>query len=91
MQADIFSPALRAGSTVIRTIQPGAGVDNQSPLGVPWIMELATGTQVYGAYWHNRFGVAGEGQAIELPTFAARWLYEYLLGCRQQTAAVIIE
>jgi hypothetical protein len=46
-------------------------------------MVLATGQRVHGVFWHNRFGAAGaadEAGGIELPVFAARWLYNALAG-----------
>lgn len=44
----------------------------------PWVMRLSSGQLMYGAYWHQRFGRADTGGAIELsPGDAAhvwRWV-----------------
>jgi hypothetical protein len=77
-QAAIAGPRLSRTETEIRVIQPGATLGSR--FGVPWLMQLATGLRVYGAYWHNCFGAVGDGPDIELSTFAARWLYGLLTG-----------
>jgi hypothetical protein len=77
-QAAIYGPRLQTGPTTLRTVQPGAARDAATPLGLPWLMRLDTGQRLYGAYWHNRFGALSDGPDLELPTFAARWLYGWL-------------
>jgi hypothetical protein len=40
---------------------------------VPWTLELASGRALYGAYWHDRFGVEHGAGGIELsPADAVR-------------------
>lgn len=45
---------------------------------------------LYAANWHNRFGTPNENRALELPTFAARWLYDMLGGAPVTEIPVII-
>lgn len=85
--ASYYGPSLSQGTTTLSRMQPSAQIDVSIPLGLPWLMRLGSGYPVYGAYWHNRFGEAGHGSAIELTTFAARWLYERL----QSSVKVVIE
>ncbi|MEP7287184.1 MAG: hypothetical protein ABI947_15625 [Chloroflexota bacterium] len=100
-QTTIYAPVLPIATTTIHPVQPGASLDSTAPLGVAWLMALHTGQRIYGTFWHNRFGTKYEGvadnQAIELPTFAARWLYELLISYqssdqyRDQPAPIIVE
>lgn len=68
----------------LRAVQPG-GSHGGFPLGVPSMMQLGSATPVYGAFWHNDFGLSPEQSAaiaaIELPPLAAHWLYS----CVQQS------
>ncbi len=84
-QAAIYGPRLPRIDTTLRAVQPGALLGSR--FGVPWLMELATGQRLYGAYWHNRFGLIGDGLDVELSTFAARWLYGLVAN---QPAAVVV-
>ncbi len=50
--------------------------------GIPWRMRLSSGTHerdVYGAYWHNRFGLPGGDADLHLPIQAAKALYRALI------------
>jgi len=76
--ASFYGPALQSGTTTMSRVQPGTRIDGSTSLGLPWLMRLESGYSVHGAFWHNRFGEAGTSPAIELTTFAARWLYEHL-------------
>jgi hypothetical protein len=77
----IFAVPLASTETTIKVVQPGAS--SRSPiLGTPWLMQLASGALVHGAFWHNNFGTRNQDvndAAITLDTFAARWLYQLLL------------
>jgi hypothetical protein len=46
--------------------------------GAPWAMTTLNGPTLVGAYWHNSFGSASDGDAVELPPLAARWLYGHV-------------
>ncbi len=85
LQAEIgyYSPVLAPLQTTISVVQPGAAVNAALPLGLSWLMQLAAGPRVYGAFWHNRTGVRDEGQDVELSTLAARWLYARLASSQQ--------
>jgi hypothetical protein len=67
----------------------------QPPFIRSWVMSLTTdlgrSQQVFGAFWHNRFGMAGGGPHIELPTFAAKWLYSMVESMAGRDVTVIIE
>lgn len=46
--------------------------------GLPWQIRLADDQLIAGAYWHNRFGQAVPGPAVQLPPLLARWLYGFI-------------
>jgi hypothetical protein len=86
----LSSPLLSKSQTSITVIQPGGalgGIDSNDSieadglLGVSWLMSLGQSTPIYGAYWHSRFGdaVTQVKNRIELPIFAARWLYGFII------------
>ncbi len=83
-QSAISARRLTPGRTTLRLKQPGGALTSAKlTLGVPWQMRLGGDRPVYGVFWHNRFGTAGpadEAGGIELPVFAARWLYNALAG-----------
>ncbi|GAB4544101.1 MAG: hypothetical protein OHK0023_00350 [Anaerolineae bacterium] len=60
-----------------------------------WLMllqgALGKPMPVYGAYWHNRFGVPHTYHNVELPPLAARWLYNMLGASPIAEIPVIIE
>ncbi len=88
-QTAICGPRFFTGTTTLRTVQPGAARDAATPLGLPWLMRLDTGQRLYGAYWHNRFGTLSDGPELELPTFAARWLYGWLASHGGATTLIV--
>jgi len=45
--------------------------------GAAWVLEGGS-LRIYGAYWHHRFGEAGQGPGWEVAPWAARWLYGWL-------------
>ena len=90
----IAETGLPIAATSITIEEPGGPVKSEIPLGLPWPMRLETGQRVYGTFWHNRFGAGAKADAdrrgaVELPTFAARWLYETLMNCHR--LPVVIE
>ncbi len=44
---------------------------------VPWVLELASGQLLHGAYWHQRFGVEHGPGNIQLSPADARWLWNW--------------
>jgi hypothetical protein len=44
----------------------------------PWGITLSSGTQLYGAYWHDRFGVDHGPGAIELSPADAERIYQWV-------------
>jgi hypothetical protein len=47
-----------------------AGTDS---FDVPWVLEMANGKRLFGAYWHDRFGIEdGPGDIQLSPADAAR-------------------
>ena len=45
--------------------------------GVPWVTDFG-GYALTGAYWHNQFGKASPGPAIQVTPPLAEWLYGWL-------------
>ncbi|HEV8245483.1 MAG TPA: L,D-transpeptidase [Polyangiaceae bacterium] len=45
---------------------------------VPWVLELSSGRKLYGAYWHDRFGVEHGGGNVELAPADAQRLFSWV-------------
>ncbi len=43
--------------------------------GAAWALRFGDGFDLVGAYWHNRFGAAHPGAAVQMMPMLARWLY----------------
>lgn len=93
-ESAIHSKPLLRGAGVFMAFAPSTWT-MQPPFVRPWVMALRGGTgapaQVHGVYWHNRFGTGSSGTHIELPTFAARWLFSMMSSARQTEIPTIIE
>jgi hypothetical protein len=76
--------------------------ENYQLYDVPWTLELASGRRLYGAYWHDRFGIEHGHGGIELtPSDAVRlfqwstpalpdgWHSSTRLGNEQKTLVVL--
>jgi lipoprotein-anchoring transpeptidase ErfK/SrfK len=44
---------------------------------VPYVMYFADYLAIHGTYWHNNFGYPMSHGCVNLPTSAARWLYNW--------------
>ncbi len=44
---------------------------------VPWVLELASGQLVHGAFWHDRFGIEHGPGNLQLSPGDARWLWTW--------------
>jgi hypothetical protein len=76
---------LARGQYAVQGRVPG-GVDAAYP-GASWCTQWGSGLAVGGAYWHNHFGQAQDGCAVQLAPAQARWCYE----CLGQDGTIIIE
>jgi hypothetical protein len=65
---------LPAGSYLI-TARCANDLQVSDHLGAPWALTFADGHTLSGAYWHNRFGTAVPGAAIQVAPLLAKWLY----------------
>jgi hypothetical protein len=75
----IYTGEMLAGAGKLVTVAPTASIATM-PYVRPYVMAITGMTKrpmpVYGAFWHNRFGLSGAVYPqVELPTFAARWLF----------------
>lgn len=43
--------------------------------GAPWSLAFGDDLSLSGAYWHNRFGAAAPGAALQVTPALAKWLY----------------
>jgi hypothetical protein len=55
--------------------EPGEGFELYD---VPWVMELDSGKTLYGAYWHDRFGIEHGPGAIQLAPGDAHRLFSWV-------------
>jgi hypothetical protein len=46
--------------------------------GVPWQIRIGDVYNLNGVYWHNQFGTAAPGPAVQMTPIMARWLYHNL-------------
>lgn len=60
------------------TRDPNSFGENFEIFDVPWGVTLASGTVLYGAYWHDRFGVDHGAGAIELSPADAERVYQWV-------------
>jgi hypothetical protein len=44
---------------------------------VPWVLELASGQLLHGAYWHKRFGVEHGPGNLQLSPADAHWIWQW--------------
>jgi len=52
--------------------------ENFELFDAPWGLTLSSGVQIYGAYWHDRFGVDHGAGAIELSPADAERVYQWV-------------
>lgn len=61
----------------LATRDPNSFAESFEVFDVPWGITLSSGTQLYGAYWHDRFGVDHGPGAIELSPADAERIYHW--------------
>ena len=44
---------------------------------VPYVMYFYQSYGLHGAYWHNNFGTPRSNGCVNLPVYAAKWLYDF--------------
>jgi lipoprotein-anchoring transpeptidase ErfK/SrfK len=49
--------------------------DNYYLPDVPYVMYFADYLAIHGTYWHDNFGYPMSHGCVNLPTWAAEWLY----------------
>jgi len=57
---------------------PNSFGENFEVFDAPWGLTLSSGTLLYGAYWHDRFGVDHGSGAIELSPADAERVYQWV-------------
>lgn len=56
------------------------GPNDDDLFGVPWVTYFTdTGVAFHGTYWHNSYGAPRSHGCVNLPIFAARWIYLWTL------------
>lgn len=82
---------IQPASCMIQRHQPAItwsdSMEGQTRYGVPWALDLGAAGFLTGAYWHNRFGAAAPGPALQGSPALARWLYHWL----NDDSAIIIK
>ncbi|HWZ89978.1 MAG TPA: L,D-transpeptidase, partial [Polyangiaceae bacterium] len=63
----------------LATRDPNSFNENFEVFDAPWGLTLSSGMLVYGAYWHDRFGVDHGPGAIELSPADAERVYQWAL------------
>ncbi|MEO8905107.1 MAG: L,D-transpeptidase [Polyangiaceae bacterium] len=61
----------------LTTRDPNAFGENFELFDAPWGLTLSSGTQLYGAYWHDRFGIDHGSGAVELSPADAQRVYQW--------------
>jgi hypothetical protein len=62
----------------LATRDPNSFAENFEVFDAPWGLTLSSGTVLYGAYWHDRFGVDHGPGAIELSPADAERVYQWV-------------
>ena len=60
-----------------RERDPSTFAENVSLYDVPWALELSSGKLLFGAYWHDRFGIEHGPGNIEVSPTDAAWLFRF--------------
>ncbi len=80
---DGAQPLLTAPVSTGRSLLPGSYPVTDRQLaasqgdyrGVPWLLRFGPDFTLTGVYWHNRFGSATPGAAVQVAPPLAQWLY----------------
>ncbi len=67
--------ALVPGTYPLQRGQMGSVVNHEFH-GVPWQIRIGADYNLNGVYWHNQFGTARPGPAVQVTPILARWLYQ---------------
>lgn len=74
-----LNPDTKPGIYFLEQIKPGGPYRSTESAeifhGAPWQLKFGEGTELIGAYWHNQFGKALLGPAVQVSPQLARWLY----------------
>lgn len=62
----------------LATREPSSFAESFEVFDAPWGITLSSGTQLYGAYWHDRFGVDHGPGSIELSPADAERVYQWV-------------
>ncbi|MEO8610060.1 MAG: L,D-transpeptidase [Chloroflexota bacterium] len=75
-----ISPTTTTGTYALELHRPGGTYSAAESVfyGVPWQLNFGAGIKLIGAYWHNQFGKASQGLAIQVSPLLAQWLYRSL-------------
>jgi hypothetical protein len=71
------NPATMPGNYTLELHKPGGAFSAAEAVyhGAPWQLNFDAHAQLMGVYWHNQFGKALEGPAVQVSPLLARWLY----------------
>jgi hypothetical protein len=78
-------PVVQAAISMGRSLTPGvypversdvAGTRYSDYYGAAWPLQFGDAQSITGVYWHNQFGAAIPGPAVQVPVYLARWLYD---------------
>lgn len=67
--------SLPSGTYPLQRGQMGSIVNHEFH-GVPWQIHIGADYNLNGVYWHNQFGAASPGPAVQVTPILARWLYQ---------------
>jgi hypothetical protein len=72
-----INPGTKSGTYTLELHKPGGTYNTAEAVfhGVPWQLNFGADIQLMGAYWHNQFGKALQGPAVQVSPILARWLY----------------
>lgn len=68
---------LAPGTYSLQRGQMGSTI-NKEFHGVPWQIRIGNHYELNGVYWHNQFGEALPGPAVQVMPILARWLYNHV-------------
>lgn len=57
---------------------PERAAERYSVFDLPWAIELSSGQALFGAYWHDRFGMERGPGDIALSPADARWVFDFV-------------
>jgi hypothetical protein len=76
--AGLGSFEVRAKHITLAGASPREAGEGYELYDLPWVLELSSGRKLYGAYWHDRFGIEHGPGAVQISPSDAQRLFAWV-------------